>query len=168
MFLNPEQFSITQSKEMGLWPPSDLCATSMISYIKRMPNKVNILDVGTMKGENAYRFIELDEKNKIDTIFTIKTTDEYNDLMDTNLKAHYGKVIFSEPKEPVDLVCINSNTDLDNTLKKYYDLVKSNGIFCGNNHSDSKVKDALNKFRRENRIGTPISVAYDTWFWYRR
>lgn len=168
MFLNPEQLSIIQSREMGIWPPSDLTATSMYPYIKRMPNKVNILDVGTMKGENAYRYIELDEKNKIDTIFSIKTTDEYNDLVDTNLKAHYGKVIMMEPKEPVDLVCINSNTDLDNTIKKYYDLVKSNGIFCGNNHSDSKVKDALNKFRRENRIGTPISVAYDVWFWYRR
>ena len=168
MLINPEQFSIIQSKEMGMWPSSDLIAFSMYPYIKRMSQKVNILDVGTMKGENAYRFSELDDKNKIDTIFTIKTTDEYDDLVDANLKAHYGKVIFSEPKEPVEIVCINSNTDLDTTLKKYYDLVKSSGIFCGNNHSDSKVKDALNKFRRENRIGTPISVAYDVWFWYRR
>lgn len=168
MFLNPENFSITQSKEMGLWPLSDLCADSMYPYIKRMPEKVNILDVGTMKGENAVRFIELDVKNKIDTIFSIKTCDDYDDLVEKNLKSHYGKVIMMDPKEPVDIVCINSKTDLDKTLKMYYNLAKSNGIFCGNNHSDTKVKEALTKFRRENKIGTPISIAHDCWFWYRR
>ena len=168
MFLNPEQFSITQSREMGIWPPSDLIADSMYPYIKRMPNQVNILDVGTMKGENAYRLIELDTKNKIDTIFSVKTTDEYDELIDSNLKAHYGKVIFSEPKEPVEFVCINSNTDLDKTLNMYYSCVKSNGIFCGNNHSDKRVKEALTKFRRDNKIGTPILVAHDIFFWYKR
>lgn len=168
MMLDPNTFTIDQSKNMGLWPTPDLCATSMYPYIKRMSNKVNVVDVGTMKGENAVRFIELDMNNKIDTIFSIKTCDDYDDLMEKNLKAHYGKVIMMDPKEPVDLVCINSKTDLDKTLKKYYDLVKSNGIFCGNNHSEEKVKQALIKFRRENRIGTPISVAHDCWFWYKR
>jgi len=169
MFLNPEQFSITQSREMGIWPPSDLIANSMYPYIKRISNQVSILDVGTEKGENAYRFLELDTKNKkIDIIFTVKTTEEHNELIDTNLKEHYGKVIFAEPKEPVDLVCINSNTDLDRTLNTYYSCVKSNGIFCGNNHSDKRVKEALTKFRRVNKIGTPILVAHDIFFWYKR
>jgi hypothetical protein len=168
MFLNPELFSIIQSKEMGIWPPSDLCANSIIPYIRRMPTQVKILDVGTEKGENVYRLIELDSKNKIDTIYTIKTTQEYDELVDTNLKEYYGKVIFSVPTDPVDVVCINSKSDLNETLKTYYSFVKTNGIFCGNNHSDSNVKEALTKFRREQRVGTPISVAQDIWFWYKR
>ena len=167
MILNPELFSITQSKEMGIWPPSDLCANSMSPYIKRMPEKVSILDVGTEKGENAYRFMELDVKNKIDTIYTIGTTNEYDDLVSKNISA-FDKIKFSEPKDPVDLVCIHSKTDLDKTLNMYYSFVKSGGIFCGNNHSEEKVKQALTKFRREKRIGTPISIAHDIWFWYVR
>ena len=168
MFLNPELFSITQSKEMGIWPPSDLSASVMMPYIRRMPTQVNVLDVGTEKGENVFRFIELDVKNKIDTIYTIKTSKEYDELVDTNLKNHYGKVVFAVPVDPVDIVCVNSKTDLDTTLKQYYRLVKTNGIFCGNNHADERVMKALSKFRRENKIGTPISVALDTWFWYKR
>jgi hypothetical protein len=168
MLLNPEQFSIIQSKEMGIWPPSDLIADSMYPYIKRMPQKANILDVGTMKGENAYRFLELDTKNKIDTIFTVRTTNEYDDLVSKNINSYPDKMKFCESKEPVDLVCINSNTDLDTTLKTYYDLVKTNGIFCGNNHSHKNVKEALTKFRRSSKIGTPILVAHDIWFWHRR
>ena len=175
MLLNPELFSITQSKEMGMWPPSDLVADSIYPYIKRMPNPVKILDVGVFKGENVYRFLEKDEQKKIEMIYAVKTpytnfneNEHLDNLLDNNLKECYGKFVFSVPDEPVDIVCINSRTDLTHSLNDYYKCVRKNGIFCGNNHAETHVKIALSEFRRANKIGTPISVALDTWFWYVR
>lgn len=168
MILNPELFSITQSKEMGMWPPSDLTADSMYPYIKRMPNKVSFLDVGIMKGENIFRLLEIDERKKIEYVYGIKTTEDFNDLINKNLNTNDEKIVLTCPKEPVDIVSINSKIDLDKSLEIYYPYVKKNGIFCGNNHNETSVKEALSRFRRKNKIGTPISVALDTWFWYVR
>lgn len=168
MLLNPELFSITQSKEMGMWPPSDLTIDSMYPYIKRFPNNVSFLDVGIMKGENIFRLFEKDEKSKIESIYAVKNTEEFDDLIDKNLKDYYGRIAFTTPQEPVDIVSINSKTDLDKTLDLYYGCVKKGGIFCGNNHNETSVKESLSRFRRKNRIGTPISVALDTWFWFVR
>ena len=131
-----------------------------------MKDKVTILDVGTRKGENVFRFLELDTQNKIDKIYT--TDDEYDPMATDNLKPYGDRVVFSNDVNSVDLVSVNSSTNLNETLDKYYTKVKQGGIFCGNNHSEIFVKEALNTFRHTKRIGTPIMVAYDTWFWYVR
>lgn len=168
MLLNPDQFSIIQSKEMGMWPNGTLIADVMYPYIKRMPTTISILDVGTMKGENAYRFVEIDVKKKIDVIYTEKKTNQYDALIEENLKNLSDKISLEVSKEPFDIVCINSKTNLSETLNQYYSRVKIGGIFCGDGHSETPVKEALAKFRRENRIGIPISIAHDVWFWYCR
>ena len=176
MFMDPEQLSITQSKELGMWPNGNTLADQMYPYIKRMPyDSINILDVGVMKGETAYRFLELDSSNKIKFIHVLRlhktNNDEYDKLMKINL-AGLDRIKYVDhdldSNFTFQVVSVNSETDLDKTLNTYYNYVSSGGIFCGNNHSQKEVKEALSKFRRSNKIGTPINVAFDVWFWWKR
>jgi hypothetical protein len=55
-----------------------------------------------------------------------------------------------------------------NNLSKDYSYINPSGIFVGDNHNDIPVKEALGKFRREEKIGIPIHVANGIWFWYKR
>jgi hypothetical protein len=178
--LDPTQFSITQSKASALWPPSDLVAHAIFPYLRRMKqDKLTIVDVGAMKGENAMYLLEKDTTNKIEKIYGITSFDPekaaeghfavYEKLFDTNVK-NESRIVLTSPQqdELVDVVCIHSQSDLSTNLETYYNLVKVGGIFCGNDHHLTEVKLALNTFRRKNKIGIPILVANGSWFWVKR
>lgn len=171
--LNPELFSITQSKEMGLWPPGDTVSIGVFPYIERLKvESVKILDVGCMKGENAVHLCELDTKKKIKQIDLVVSggQKEFESVLQENIKGNNRiKVLISDVSDEYDVVCIHGNAkNLPKTMRKYYSKLKSNGIFCGNAHADVQTKVALNTFRREDRIGTPIMVSKDCWFWVKR
>lgn len=173
MLMNPELFSITQSKEMGLWPPGDAeHVKGIYPYIKRFKaDKVKVLDVGCMKGEISVYMLELDESGKIKKIDLISSGGDkaFEPVLQENIKSNSKLKVLTETEDEYDIVMVNSDSkNLDKTLRKYYSKLKSNGIFCGNNHGASKVKEALVKFRREDKIGTPINVANGSWFWYKR
>jgi hypothetical protein len=72
------------------------------------------------------------------------------------------KIVF-DYAETYDVVITNGN-DLAND----YSLLHSSGIFVGDRHNEIPVKEALGKFRREEKIGTPILVANGVYFWYKR
>lgn len=168
--MDPELFSIAQSKEMKTWPPSNIVAHGVLPYILRLkPNTVTILDVGCMKGENAIYMLDKDEKKKIEKIYGVVSggKSEYKDILKQNTKDN-PRFTLNYKDQDVDVVCVHAQSDLDNTLEKYYDKVKSYGIFCGNEQASDYVREALNKFRRKNKIGTPINVSNDCWFWYKR
>lgn len=176
LMMDPDLFSIVQSKEMGIWPPGNSLAHGIFPYIKRYrSDNITILDVGCMKGENAIHILEKDENKKIEKIYGVISPvegeegykPEYKDVLKQNTKDN-SRFTLNYKDQKVDIVCIHSQTNLEVTLKKYYDKVKSHGIFCGNEHGTIRVREALNKFRREVKIGTPISVANDCWFWYVR
>ncbi len=179
MLLNPELLSITQSKQMGMWPNGNTVADQMYPYVKRMKEPtVKILDIGDPKGENVYRFLELDQKGKIESIDVVQRflaksmSAELDILRGENLRScpSKEKVHLNTEKKVghYDLVCVNSESGLDTTLDMYYNSLKSGGIFCGNNHGHHPVKEALVAFRKKNKIGTPILTAFDVWFWYKR
>lgn len=170
--MDPELFSIAQAKEVGLWPPGNIVAHGVLPYILRLKtNNLAILDVGCMKGENAIYMLEKDTKLKIEKIYGIVSVEEgkqdYKDILKQNTKDN-TRFTLNYKDQPVDVVCIHSQSDLDNTLEKYYDKVKSHGIFCGNEHGTIRVREALGRFRRNKKIGTPINVSNDCWFWYKR
>jgi hypothetical protein len=175
LLLNPDLFSIEQAKGMGMWPPSDIVAHGILPYIKRMKhNNIHVLDVGVMKGENAMYLLEKDE-GKIDEVYGIesfasgKSVPEYEKLLHENTKNESRFVLWDNSiSGPFDVVCIHSNSAIEDALPLYYNMVKSNGIFCGNEHHLPHVKDALFKFRREAKIGTPINVSNSCWFWWKR
>ena len=181
--MNPELFTIKQSQEMGLWPPSNLVAHGISPYIARQKKSdLVVIDVGVMKGENAFMLLSNDTKKKIRKIYGIVSYasdkfvgPEYTEnpelaIIKENLKNEDRfelKSVLSGHKK-ADVVCIHAQSDLEKNLYDHYDRVESGGIFCGNEHGTDRVKTILSKFRRDKRIGTPISVANDTWFWYVR
>lgn len=172
--LNPELFSITQSKQMGMWTPAGLSSYGVIPYIKRlnMP-KIKILDVGTKKGENAYYLFETDTQNKIEKICGVEYPgDDFSNLIKENLTSWNDRFFMEFSDTKFDVVCINTTDQsedyLTETMLKYYDYTSSSGIFCGNNHQSEHVKVALSKLRRTKKIGIPISISLDNFFWYAR
>lgn len=172
-FLNPELLSITQSKEMGIWSPGGLPSFGITSYIKRLKKpKITILDVGVRRGENAFHLFDTDKFEKIEKICGVKYNgDDFDSLINENLKEWKDRFSLHFKECKFDVVCINTDTDekeLDEMLELYYDAVESNGIFCGNNHSSVKTKEALSRLRRKKKIGIPINVSFDNFFWYAR
>lgn len=176
MLLDPTQFSITQSKEMGMWPPGDIAGIGIWPYVKRLrETNLSILDVGVMKGENVYYLLDKDTDNKIEKIYGVVSYDQQRkqefENYETILKKNTdGLARFSldYTGQPCHVVCIHADSELDTNLEKYYSVVKSNGIFCGNDHQLPRVKEALSSFRRKNKIGTPIMIANGCWFWIKR
>lgn len=175
MIMNPELFTVKQNKEMGLWPPSDIVGPGIAPYIKRIKKeKVRVLDVGIMKGENAVYLIENCPNARVYGI-NEGNPPEYADAPEyaaaqkenlEGLERYWNKwdddVVF-------DVVCINAKlVPLDNYMDLYYNKLSSNGIFCGNEHHLMPVKEALVKFRKKNKIGTPIQVSNGCWFWIKR
>ena len=168
--MNPEYFDIENLKMFGMWPHQNFISRAISPYAKRVrKEKVSILIVGDNKGEQCIDFLDLcnDKIQKISVITNgddelikaifAKNTKGRDEIVDTNLE------------DTFDIICINEHSCTEETLKKYYDLLPSNGIFCGNGHETNKVKEALTNFRRNSKIGTPIQVANRlVWFWYKR
>lgn len=171
--MNPDYFTVSQFKEMGIWPPGEAnFVKGIYPYIKRLNSEnIKILDVGCLKGEISVYMIEVDIANKIEKIDLIVSGNqkEFESVLLDNIKDAKKLKLVQDTEEEYDVVMINSACkNLEKTMRKYYHRVKKNGLFCGSDHDDMKVKNALTTFRREDRIGTPISVSMGSWFWYKR
>lgn len=180
---DPTTFNIEEKRVMGLYPPSkDTIADSIYPYLKRLKGQnIKVLEVGTGNGESAFRFLELDKENRRIEKYVSLNLPVKSDMSDDDLKQLARENLKDVPvtivaddtfirQEKFDVVFINSDLiDLDNAMKRYYDYCDHNGIFCGNNHHTTHVKEALVKFRRGSRIGTPINVSNRLcWFWWKR
>jgi hypothetical protein len=179
--IDPSLQSIEEKRKIGLWPPSPDCiADSIYPYIRRMKKaSVNILDVGTFLGETAYRLLELDTIGKIEKITSFPTLRDafVRPKAEQNLKGTRAEILVHVPDIKFDVVMINSEVEqvrapdcsLDGTMKIFYNMLESGGIFCGNEHDKTPTKEALGKFRRTSKIGTPILISNKTtWFWVKR
>jgi SAM-dependent methyltransferase len=166
-FLNPDYLSVAAKQEIGLWPDYNIAAVSMMPYIKRL-NKdglIKILLVGDVKGENSYHI------NDIITYEQLVVVDIGNreGVFGENVSKIKKIRIIKNPTGLFDFVYINSNLLIKDIFSKYYDLLRPNGIICGDQHEKPSVKENLRAIRRELRIGTPIDLANRTiWFWHRR
>lgn len=169
MFLDPENFTIAQRKEFGMWPDANMISQAMIPYVKRIrSDNVSVLISGDKKGENIVDFVE--NVKKITSITTLNkdSTEDEKKVFAENTK-NISIISCDIIKEPVDIVCVADNACTEENLTLIYEAVKHGGIFCGNGHETTKVKEELTKFRRNTRIGTPIMIANRAvWFWYKR
>jgi len=169
MFLDPENFTVAQRKEFGMWPDANMISRAMIPYVKRIRSEsVSVLIAGDKKGENIVDFVDNVSKISSITVLNKDSTDNEKNVFDQNTK-DISIISYDVLKDPVDIVCVVDNACTEENLMLLYEAVKSGAIFCGNGHETSKVKEELNKFRRHTRIGTPIMVANRAvWFWYKR
>lgn len=168
-FLDPENFTVKQRKEFGMWPDANMMSQAMIPYVKRMRTEsVTMLIAGDKKGENIVDFAENVKKLSKITVLNKDSTEEEKKVFTENTT---GISILSHDviNEQVDIVCVADSACTEDNLVLIYEAVKNGGIFCGNGHETTKVKEELNKFRRHSKIGTPIMVANRAiWFWYKR
>jgi len=172
--MDPELFDIERKKLFHLWPDADSISYSIIPYVKRIKkDKLALVIVNDLKGENSVDFL-----NNCDKIVKINVANQYDDsnpnteamkeLFDVNTSKHKEIQKGFEIKDR-DVVCIEKSACTVEKLELYYKAVKSGGIFCGNGHDTTAVKQALNTFRRNNKIGSPILISNrTTWFWYKR
>lgn len=180
MFGDPEFFDINTSKQMGMWPAPNQMSTSIIPYIKRMRiDKPSVFFYGVLKGDDLIDILEKTNviafgydkfKPDIDGQPYVETRKKNIKDFDSICRGRYNTI--DDPLKYMkyfDVVLVNMHENLDYNLKDAYDTVKSNGIFAGNFHDVDRVKASLGEFRRNNKIGTPISIANKTvWFWYKR
>ena len=158
--MDPEFFPIKQAKMFGTFPANSIIGVGLLPYINRLKTpKVSILNLGDRKGENVYYLSENDTKNKIDKIYTIVEPNEIYDKIFKENTAGLEKNILEYKGEMVQVLCVDSslmetNETLDMRMNMYYNKLEIGGIICGNNSELPTVKNALNFFKRKNKIGT--------------
>lgn len=169
--MNPEFFTIEQRKEFGMWPDADLISRGIIPYIKRMKlDTITVTIKSDLKGENIVDLLENCKK-----ISKIYYSNDYTDT-DERVKAAFNKntqpyidKIAEVKGKKVNVVCIDKSACNAERLALYYENLVPGGIFCGNGHESTEVKEALSVFRRGKKIGTPIDVSNRAvWFWIKR
>ena len=172
MFGDPDFFDVATLKQMQMWPSDKMISKELAPYIKRMKKPdVQILEVGIKKGENA---VDLYERcDCIKTYYGAEANTNYEAVLKKNTESlgDKFKVVSAADlsKDSIDLLIFDSDCNFEALFLDYYNLMRPNGIVCGNEHNMMKVKAALTSIRRKNRIGTPISIATGTvWFWYKR
>ena len=169
--LNPDFFTVEQNKEMGMWPPSDIAGVGVAPYVNRLKkDEVLVLDVGVKKGDNAVYLLEKCPKVTVYGVeIDSRDQPEITEVRTKNLKDNIRYFNSWNGDISFDVVCIDASlSELDSNMKTFYNKLKSGGIFCGNEHHLTHVKEALGKFRRESKIGTPIHIANGAWFWIKR
>jgi hypothetical protein len=164
--MNPEFFDIETKKTFGIYPHDQMISIAMTPYLKRMrQEKIAVAVIGDVLGESVVDFLE--NNAKIAKINVVNSDTGFKSVFDTNTKPFKSKIELGLAKSKQrDVVCIDKSSCTIENLELYYQAVKSGGIFCGNGHETSEVKEALTQFRRKVKIGTPIQVCHRTiWFW---
>lgn len=171
MFSDPNLFDIEQKKLFGLYPHDQMLSVAMNPYLKRIKHStIAMLVVGDSLGENIVDFLDSNPKIVKLNYVNEKTGEEISTVFQKNIKPYLGKLqVGIEKGKERDVVCIGESSCTAEALALYYPFVKHGGIFCGNGHEKTEVKEALTAFRRNSKIGTPIQVCHrTTWFWYVR
>lgn len=173
MFGDPEFFDIEQKKLFGIWPHDQLIGRGLLPYIRRMKDdKLAGLVVGDHKGENIYDILTNGPEKIVKlNVVQDETTFEDNlrELFGKNTSIHKKRIEFgiSDDKKR-NFVFIDKSMVTEENLEKYYNNVKSGGIFCGNGYELETTKEVMRRFRRKNKIGIPILVCFtNIWFWYK-
>lgn len=173
--MDPDYFEIDRLRPLGMFPRSTLISRGLIPYVNRMANreeKIKITIVGDLKGESVVDFLENCPK-----IFRIYVVNDYpatpegeklKKIFEKNTEKYKDKIKYMHDRQS-NFVCIERESCSIEILETYYSLVRIGGIFAGNGHEHTDVKEPLVKFRREHKIGTPIQVSNRAvWFWYKR
>lgn len=192
-----EFMTVEELKKEVPWPYDHLTTLKFRPYITRLkPNEKNEymgIEIGTGRGEGLYYLLDKIPNLYVSTIdpyfpyidwngkeYSQEYQNKMKELALKNLEpfGNRATMINLESEEAVDtfkddnfhFVFIDGKHDTKNVfedLKNYYSKVMSGGIIAGNGFSINSVWEGIDKFRKENRITTPIHIIDATWFWYK-
>lgn len=192
--LNDEDF-MTIAELGNKWPYDWVSVMGLAPYIRRLGDNVTGIEIGTCRAEStAYLLAECSNIAKIHTVDPYKAYDDWvgninQEIVDKfmmiaqeNLKPYGDRFEMVrltsaeaaakfEP-ESVDFIFVDGDHSYDATLadcKAYYPLLKKGGFFCGHDYSSIEaVSRAVNDFRNEHGITSPINLSTNsTFFWYK-
>ncbi len=185
MLGNPDYFNIEEMKLAGMWPLDHLSAFGMVPYLKRLPQDLVGLEVGTYKGENVYTLIEmLPNLSKIYTVDSFKPhtyygtprteedVENYERVAKENLSRFGDKVeiIKRDMFEAVeqfednffDFILLDANPtyeDVKKALYCYYPKLKSGGHMFVHDCNLVEVMDALIHYKSETKNRIPVHTS---------
>lgn len=186
-----EEKTIAQKKEDGDWPPEWISTKFLVPYIKRLGKEINVLEIGTGKGESAYYLLETCPNIKfLSTFDPYVEYQDWNGVIDQATLDIHKKVALENLKDTVadlytekfernkqgdffvvDVLFIDGDHAFDavlNDLNQAYQYVRVGGIVAVHDTNLRTVLDAVYKFRDDNKIRSTINmVANSTLFWYK-
>lgn len=189
-----DDWTIAQLKEEGVWPHEYNAAWGIIPYIKRLKgDQVIGVEVGTERGESAYLILE--KCLNVNLLYTVdpyiayenwngpvsqESVDKAHEIAKENIKDLGERVellnmtsmqAFHKLKSEhrFDFIFVDGSVVEDDVywdLTNWYNLLRPGGLFAGHNYQLTPVRDALTKFREENKIRIPINRTENmTYFW---
>lgn len=167
--MDPDFLNINQKRDINLWPDTSLVSRCVIPYINRMKQEtVTVTIVGDDRGESTYDILKECPKVSRVAVVDYEYDSRFKELREQNVASVREKISYDTIGQ-TEVVCVVGKACTFDNLNKFYSFVKSGGIFAGSNHDYPQIKEALNKFRRHVKIGTPIQIAHRTnWFWNKR
>lgn len=195
-YTDTDFLTIEEQKTSIGWPPEYCSSIGLIPYIKRLGDKIVGLEIGTEKGESAY--VILDRCPNVRKLYTIDhykrwinwngTVPEdiqkkFKAIADKNLAPFERRVkqlVGSSPEmlsalygpDTFDFVYIDgspSKFDTMSDLKVAWSLLKKKGLLMGHNYQFGEVNEAVHKFRKDEKISSPINKSTNgTYFWYKQ
>lgn len=192
--LNDEDF-MTIAELGNKWPYDWVSVMGLAPYIRRLGDNVTGIEIGTCRAEStAYLLAECPNIAKIHTVdpymayddwvgnINQEIVDKFMMIAQENLKPYgdrFEMVRWTSAEaaakfepESVDFIFVDGDHSYDATLadcKAYYPLLKKSGFFCGHDYSSIEaVSRAVNDFRNEHGITSPINLSTNsTFFWYK-
>jgi predicted O-methyltransferase YrrM len=196
MFMgNPDYYTIEQQKEVGMWPVGFLPSKGMAPYLKRLGTDLVGLEVGVLKGENAFVLLDTLPNIKMlygldnykphkdyDLVRTEEDMKHYKETAIANIQPYWDRFTFIEEDladkklfveafkpESMDFILLDADHtyhSVKEQLELYYPVVKKGGyIFINDTHIDA-VKDAIMHYREDKKIRIPVHMsANNLMFW---
>jgi len=188
--------TIEELKESRIWPHAYNAAFGILPYIRRLGDNTQGVEIGTERGESAY--LILDECPNVTTLWTVdpyveyenwngpveqEKLDKYKGIAETNLEVFNGRasplIMTSDEAvdwlahiEKVDFVFIDGSVDEEQyyqDMKNWYTKIRPGGLFAAHNYQLESVRNALKRFREEDKIRIPIQRTENmTFFWTKR
>ena len=195
MLGNPDFYTIEQLKEYFMWPVGFLPARGMIPYLKRLGQDLVGIEVGVLKGENAYVLLsELPnikmlygvDNYKPHTDYGLVRTEEdmvnYKETAIKNLEPFVDRFRFVEydyreaslykeifTNESIDFVLLDLYHNFEETIEQlyqFYPVLKRGGYIFINDCHVEEIKAAVIDYRATHKIRIPLHTsANNVMFW---
>ena len=190
-----ETKTVKELKADGEWPYSFTSNLGLCPYVRRAGNDIIGVEVGTCRGESAYLFLEkCSNIKKLWTIDPYVGYDDWNGSISTEVVENFMRIAtenLSEWGDRVEMVramskdVVNRFDDdsldflfidgdhsyeaVKQDLEIWYPKLKKGGILAGHDYGIrvlQAVTNAVNDFRKEKSIRSPIHlVSNSAFFW---